>query len=741
MNQRDAKLQNKNSQLLEEARRRQKERALLSEAKPAQKNWDGWEEQESLYQLKPSKVSLHADRQDLYQPFNQNDRSDRLSKVEDRESLNPSILYNNPDRIEKAERFTQGKSENYLQKTEHTSSSLLSSQPAEDFKQFIDREYLQLKTELENLRKCSKPVQSTAFVVEKQSKTNSSHSALPERVEKRAGIKQESIAPAFIGKFNKAEKPTGNKKQPFIEVVFKEKPTREKEDSASPQAQNLRSVKEVDRPSSALVKKSQPLKVESCSIDIVPEGRKSPAPQTKRSVDGERERDKKVLEFEKVVSAGLQKGNSGRAASVNNAEKYQDSRPQRAPWPDCPQPSYGWDNRFPVYQNYGYPYYQFPQVHSVPHMPQMQQIPPMQPMHPMNPMQPMGHMQGFPSGPYPGVNFMQPYYNPSGYGGYMPSPYNQPQFTAGYPPGPQGYMSNPANNDFYAENNFGSRNSNSNAPEVNDHQNENYEFSNSEHSNHSPSNHSNLSDHEETINILKEDKIETFDFEVSEPSSNFVVSKKRSEDFKVSNSRKSLDEKFNQHKLQTKHLEDPTPGNSQSADPSDPSDLSDPSSKKAILIEVGVNNKKSLAEIFKEKNKKAVNRIHNREDHISKLDHREKTKEELIEIRKNMVKQVKHEVKPNLIEVKLEEKKNSKEPSSQLMERLATGSRVKITKEEMLKLNKKNYKLLPEVKKKQEEEKKRLEKQQRIMKAKEYEKVFSSQVRQDERKFKVLIDN
>ena len=75
------------------------------------------------------------------------------------------------------------------------------------------------------------------------------------------------------------------------------------------------------------------------------------------------------------------------------------------------------------------------------------------------------------------------------------------------------------------------------------------------------------------------------------------------------------------------------------------------------------------------------------------------------------------------------------------MERLATGSRVKITKEEMLKLNKKNYKLLPEVKKRHEEEKKRLEKQQRIMKAKEYEKVLSSQVRQDERKFKVLIDN
>ena len=604
MNQRDPKLQNKNSQLLEEARRRQKERALLSDSKPLQKNWDGWEEQESLYQKKPSKVSIQPDRQDFYQPSNQIDRSDRLSKAENLEYPTPSNYYNNADRMGTAERFTQDKSENYLQKSDHTSSSLLSSQPAEDFKQFIDREYLQLKTELENLRKCSKPVQSSAFTAEKQSKANSSHSVLPERVEKRAGIKQESIAPAFIGKFSKAEKPTGSKKQPFIEVVFKEKPTRDKDNSVSPQAQHLRSVQEPDRPNSALGKKSQPLKVESCSIDIVPEGRKSPVPQTKRSAD-----DRKTHEYEKVAPTGLQKGSSGRAASVNTAEKYQDSRPQRAAWPDCPQQPYGWENRFPAYQGYGYPYYQFPQVHSVPHMPQMQQIPPMQPMQPMqpmHPMQPMGHMQAFPSGPYGGVNFMQPYYNPPAYGGYMPNPYNAPQFPGGYANGPQVYMSTPPSNEFYSDNNFPARKPNTAGPaEANEHHNENYEYSHSEHSHRSsPLDESNFSGHEETGKVLREDKIETFDFEESEPSSNFVASKRKSEDLKASSSRKSLDSKSHQPKSSLRQAEDLASGHLQpSNQPSDPAEAPGPSSKKAVLMEFGVNNKKSLAEIFKEKNK------------------------------------------------------------------------------------------------------------------------------------------
>ena len=110
-------------------------------------------------------------------------------------------------------------------------------------------------------------------------------------------------------------------------------------------------------------------------------------------------------------------------------------------------------------------------------------------------------------------------------------------------------------------------------------------------------------------------------------------------------------------------------------------------------------------------------------DLIQKQDYKEKTKEELIEIRKNFVKVPKNDQKKGeCFEIKIEEKK-TKEPCSDLMERLSAGQRVKVSKEEMLRLNKKNYKLLPEVKKRQEEEKKIQEKQQRILKAKEYGKV------------------
>lgn len=43
------------------------------------------------------------------------------------------------------------------------------------------------------------------------------------------------------------------------------------------------------------------------------------------------------------------------------------------------------------------------------------------------------------------------------------------------------------------------------------------------------------------------------------------------------------------------------------------------------------------------------------------------------------------------------------------MERLAKGSKVEISKKDMLKLTSKNYELLPEVKKKKEEERKKEE--------------------------------
>ena len=160
---------------------------------------------------------------------------------------------------------------------------------------------------------------------------------------------------------------------------------------------------------------------------------------------------------------------------------------------------------------------------------------------------------------------------------------------------------------------------------------------------------------------------------------------------------------------------------------------------KPALIEIGYKEQKTLADIFKEKNKKVVERIHSREDHIVKQDHKVKTKEELIEIRKNFVKASPkfYPKRADIIEVQFEENKSGKEFSSELMERLATGQRVKITKEEMIKLNKKNYKMLPEVKKRQEDDKKKLEKQQRIQNAKDYDKVRYIQNRQDKTKSKI----
>jgi hypothetical protein len=52
-------------------------------------------------------------------------------------------------------------------------------------------------------------------------------------------------------------------------------------------------------------------------------------------------------------------------------------------------------------------------------------------------------------------------------------------------------------------------------------------------------------------------------------------------------------------------------------------------------------------------------------------------------------------------------------PESELMSRLARGAKAEVSKEEMLKLTRKNYDLLPEVKKKREEERKRAEFKQR----------------------------
>ena len=163
--------------------------------------------------------------------------------------------------------------------------------------------------------------------------------------------------------------------------------------------------------------------------------------------------------------------------------------------------------------------------------------------------------------------------------------------------------------------------------------------------------------------------------------------------------------------------------------------------KKGVRLEIGMTQTKTLSDIFKEKKRRIAERI-TPKDHQQKQDHKEKTKEELIEIRKNLLKVPKHDnAKSDVIEIRVNERKNSKEPCSHLMERLATGQKVKVTKEEMLKLNKKNYQLLPEVKKRQEQEKKLIEKQIRLQKAREYERVRYNQNRMEKQKFKYVPDD
>lgn len=66
---------------------------------------------------------------------------------------------------------------------------------------------------------------------------------------------------------------------------------------------------------------------------------------------------------------------------------------------------------------------------------------------------------------------------------------------------------------------------------------------------------------------------------------------------------------------------------------------------------------------------------------------------------------------------------------AELMDRLAKGTRAKVSKEDMLKLTNKNYENLPEVRKRKEEERKKEEFKLRQQKAKELEEKRKEQLR------------
>lgn len=96
---------------------------------------------------------------------------------------------------------------------------------------------------------------------------------------------------------------------------------------------------------------------------------------------------------------------------------------------------------------------------------------------------------------------------------------------------------------------------------------------------------------------------------------------------------------------------------------------------------------------------------------------KDKTKEELIEIRKEMLRP-KHDKDAKIIEIPVSQQSNY--VPTKLLARLCSGKRLKVSKKEMLSLTRRNYFNLPEVKKKIEDERKRKELIERVESAKAY---------------------
>jgi len=160
-------------------------------------------------------------------------------------------------------------------------------------------------------------------------------------------------------------------------------------------------------------------------------------------------------------------------------------------------------------------------------------------------------------------------------------------------------------------------------------------------------------------------------------------------------------------------------------------------------------NKLSLADLFKLKKKSLATKYSRDSKKSTVHEIKTRTKEEILSQRREMMQS---KIKPlespkkgsHTEENLLNFNKNSltvmssatinnatsnnqnkkKEPSLELLERLARGEKPKIKKDQMRKLTSKNYELLPEVKAKKEMEKKKQEWKERMEKTKKLEKVF-----------------
>ena len=125
-----------------------------------------------------------------------------------------------------------------------------------------------------------------------------------------------------------------------------------------------------------------------------------------------------------------------------------------------------------------------------------------------------------------------------------------------------------------------------------------------------------------------------------------------------------------------------------------------------------INNKSmSLSEIFRTNRKSLLQRLKHQEKPLRRsAEPKLRCKENLLLMRREMMKR-----KSNKI---------SHKPSSELLDRLTKGTKVKISKDEMYKLTNKNYELLPEVKRKKELLRKKEEVRNRFERLKQLKKVY-----------------
>jgi len=152
--------------------------------------------------------------------------------------------------------------------------------------------------------------------------------------------------------------------------------------------------------------------------------------------------------------------------------------------------------------------------------------------------------------------------------------------------------------------------------------------------------------------------------------------------------------------------------------------------QKAVLLNFDTNINKgeimSLADAFRKQKRSFIERLE-RKHSAKSTESKVKTKEERLEYRKEIMKpKTCRDQKKEVIEVKTEKKESVKGPKAELIERLASGKRMSVSKDAMKKRTERNYQQLPEVRRKREEEKKRQENLERIHKARLNEKVIFS---------------